>query len=259
MSGDWIKMRNNLWDDPRVSRLCDMTGESEAAVVGGLYWLWASADEHTEDGYMPGLSVTGIDRKTGIKGLGQALVDIGWIEDTEGGITIQRFDEHNGTSAKRRCMEAKRKADGRKVSASDADEVQTESAEIGTSCVAKEEKNIKTKTNAQPTGFAEFWSAYPRKEGKAKAEQAWNKQKPDLATVLAALAIAKNSDQWRKDNGQYIPHPATWINGKRWEDGQEQAQIPSSVSASIDGDIVTLPNGQKMPRAAYELNRRMMA
>lgn len=48
MAGDWIKMRSNLWDDPRVARICDLTDVGEAAVVGGLYWLWATADQHSE-------------------------------------------------------------------------------------------------------------------------------------------------------------------------------------------------------------------
>jgi hypothetical protein len=108
MAGDWIKMRGNLWDDPRIGRLVDMTDTSEAAVIGGLYWLWAAADQHTEDGLMPGLSLRQIDRKTGIKGLGQALVDIGWIADHADAISIIKFEEHNGTSAKKRCQTAKR-------------------------------------------------------------------------------------------------------------------------------------------------------
>ena len=126
MAGDWIKMRNNLWDDPRVSRLCDLTDQSEAAVIGGLYWLWAAADEHTEDGHMPGLSLRGIDRKTGVSGLGKALETIGWVKEIDGGLEIVRFDEHNGASAKRRTMEAQRKANARTVSASNADKSRTE-------------------------------------------------------------------------------------------------------------------------------------
>jgi len=110
MAGDWIKMRGNLWDDPRVGALVDATDSSEATVIGGLYWLWASADQHTEDGFMPGLSLRQIDRKTGIKGFGQAVASIGWIEECEEGIRIVRFDEHNGASAKKRCQTAKRVA-----------------------------------------------------------------------------------------------------------------------------------------------------
>lgn len=110
MAGEWIKMRTNLWDDPRVSNLCDLTGSGEAAVIGGLYWLWASSDEHTEDGFMPGLSLASIDRKTGIRGLGDALVSIGWISTIDGGVMLERFSEHNGKSAKNRAQTAKRVA-----------------------------------------------------------------------------------------------------------------------------------------------------
>ncbi len=77
MAGDWIKMRGNLWDDPRIAKLCDITGQGEAAIVGALYWLWASADQHTENGVMLGLSLRQIDRKTGINGFGDALIVIG--------------------------------------------------------------------------------------------------------------------------------------------------------------------------------------
>lgn len=140
MAGDWIKMRNNLWDDPRVSRICDLTNEGEAAVVGGLYWLWASADEHTEDGYLPGLTTLGIDRKTGVKGFGAALVAVGWVADTEGGITLLKFEEHNGTSAKRRCVDAQRKATVRNVSASEADTTRTDNGQKTPDLGAREEK-----------------------------------------------------------------------------------------------------------------------
>lgn len=110
MAGEWIKMRTNLWDDPRVGQICDTTGLVEAQVIGGLYWLWATADEHTEDGLMPGLSIRQIDRKTGCAGLGAALISIGWIVETPDGVTLIDFEEHNGASAKKRCQTAKRVA-----------------------------------------------------------------------------------------------------------------------------------------------------
>ncbi|HQY94574.1 MAG TPA: hypothetical protein PLS79_23405, partial [Caldilinea sp.] len=108
VAGDWIKMRGNLWDDPRVSRLVDMTDSSEAAVIGALYWLWATADQHTEDGIMPGLTTKAIDRKTGLQGFGNALIVIGWLADHPDGVRIIKFEEHNGASAKSRCQTAKR-------------------------------------------------------------------------------------------------------------------------------------------------------
>lgn len=104
---NWIKMRGNLWDDPRVAKICDDTGKREAEVIGGLYWLWSMADEQTDDGTLIGLSTATIDRKTGIKGFGEAVLSIGWIEQLPDGLMIVRFEEHNGASAKRRAGMAK--------------------------------------------------------------------------------------------------------------------------------------------------------
>lgn len=127
MAADWIKMRGNLWDDPRVAALCDACDCGEAQVIGALYWLWATADQHTEDGLMPGLTIRQIDRKTGVPGFGNALEKIGWIEVLDAGVALARFEEHNGASAKRRAADAQRKAGVRNVSASDADKSQTDS------------------------------------------------------------------------------------------------------------------------------------
>lgn len=69
--------------------------------------------------------------------------------------------------------------------------------------------------------FEEFWKAYPKKVAKQSALKVWEKLKPDeelTATILSAIEKQKRSATWKKDNGQYIPHPATWLNGKRWED-----------------------------------------
>lgn len=114
MAGDWIKMRCNLWDDPRVSGLADATKTKEATIIGGLYWLWATADQHTQDGFLQGMTLQTIDRKTGIKGFGYALESIGWAIEVEGGVTLPRFQEHNGASAKERAQTAKRVATHKK-------------------------------------------------------------------------------------------------------------------------------------------------
>jgi len=77
-------------------------------------------------------------------------------------------------------------------------------------------------------GFNSFWVAYPKKTGKGAAEKSWNKFKPPLAIVLTSIAAQKQTAQWSKDNGQFIPNPATWINQKRWED--EQMEVTSKFS-----------------------------
>lgn len=69
--------------------------------------------------------------------------------------------------------------------------------------------------------FEQFWQAYPRKVGKGGAYKAWQhaKDRPCLACLLEVVKTQSNSKDWRKDGGQFIPHPATWLNQRRWEDG----------------------------------------
>jgi len=76
----------------------------------------------------------------------------------------------------------------------------------------------KQPTSSNDDGFDFFWKIYPRKVGKGAAEKAWEKQNPNLDVVVASVEAQMTSEQWQKDNGQYIPNPATWINQKRWED-----------------------------------------
>lgn len=68
--------------------------------------------------------------------------------------------------------------------------------------------------------FNTFWDAYPNKVARKAAFKAWEKAKdrPHIADILNALQKAKQSKQWTKDNGEFIPHPATWINSGRWDD-----------------------------------------
>jgi len=70
-------------------------------------------------------------------------------------------------------------------------------------------------------GFESFWKEYPKKVGKGAALKAWGRIRPSNGTregILAAVRTQKTWEQWTKDNGQYIPNPATWLNQKRWED-----------------------------------------
>jgi hypothetical protein len=86
-------------------------------------------------------------------------------------------------------------------------------------------------------GFADFWCAYPKKVAKPAAEKAWKKIKPTgqvVADLMAGLERQAASEQWRKDSGQFIPNPATWLNGRRWEDEAPPVTVqPIQPASSI--------------------------
>ena len=91
-----------------------------------------------------------------------------------------------------------------------------------TSRARKTNTKTKTKTvNPLNPLFDRFWEAYPKKVAKEVARKAFEKVSPDevlLAVILKAIDAQKSTAQWTKDNGEFIPHPSTWLNQARWED-----------------------------------------
>lgn len=82
--------------------------------------------------------------------------------------------------------------------------------------------------------FDRWWENYPRKVAKAEAERAWSQIDPDelLAKQLCeAVWRQRKSEQWRRDQGQYIPHPATWLRQRRWED---QVSVSGAAPPDVD-------------------------
>ena len=101
-------------------------------------------------------------------------------------------------------------------------------------------------------GFDLFWSTFPRKIGKGAAELAWKKLKPDgtlQARIIQAVKAQCKSEQWRRDQGQSIPHPATWRNGKRWED-EVEAKIANDKPPVMYRTLPPRPDGEACPPEA---------
>lgn len=92
-------------------------------------------------------------------------------------------------------------------------------------------KREKSPVSGLEERFDTFWKAYPKKTAKDDARKAFAKRKPDAAmleNMLAALEVQSRSPAWTKEGGQFIPNPATWLNGGRWQDGEADALIGGS-------------------------------
>lgn len=90
--------------------------------------------------------------------------------------------------------------------------------------------------------FEIFWKEYPKKVAKQYALKAWMRIKPSkeqFGRMLKALAEQKQSEQWCKDNGRYIPNPATWLNGGYWDDEIQDVRqaIPAGMKGLKDNDF----------------------
>lgn len=278
MAGDWIKMRTDLYRDPKVSLIADalMAPGSELSryvtnncqremtvtrnvmrnvTVGALVSVWGvmrqRGKRNGDDLVCHGVTLMVLDDIADLPGFGAAVALSGWVRQTAEGLEFPRFfDEYNvspeektrssGAERQRRYRERHgQKSDGE----SDGSGCVTGDVTSNVTVTPREEKNREEKENTpqppnggrqrrskgddEPEGFGEFWSAYPRKVGKDAARKAFAKRKPDaelLAKMLAAVAIQAKSVQWLRDGGQYIPHPSTWLNEGRWDDGEGVAQ-----------------------------------
>lgn len=113
---------------------------------------------------------------------------------------------------------------------------------------------------AAAAGWLEFWAAYPRGAGKKAARKVWNRIAPDdtlQARMLAAIAVQRRSDAWRKEGGNYIPHAATWLNGERWTDSEPK---PGVVVSRLPDEIEQLEAqlvGERSPAKIMEINAQL--
>lgn len=88
-------------------------------------------------------------------------------------------------------------------------------------------------------GFVQFLDAYPaHKRDEGAAWQAWltlsrAKQLPGLPKLLDAITAWERSEQWQKDNGQYVPMASSFLAKRRFLDTPQQWADPKQ---SFDPD-----------------------
>lgn len=83
------------------------------------------------------------------------------------------------------------------------------------------ERKESTRVTTREAEFDKFWAIYPRKDSKVQAEKAFAKLSPNeqlFAEILEGVGRAETSEQWRKDDGKFIPYASTWLNQRKWED-----------------------------------------
>jgi len=95
----------------------------------------------------------------------------------------------------------------------------------------KESNTPREGAEALPPGFAGFWAAYPKKANRPDAIKAWKQVRGDKneEEILRSVESFKATQGWTKDNGQFIPHPASWLRGKRWEDETGESESASDI------------------------------
>lgn len=260
MAGDWIKWSKGLGRKPEVMQIAVRLKLSRHAVAGLLMEVWEWADDNvlideSASGFdpdnCPGSVRLGDESKQlfdatfAVSGLADALAAVNWIEVRSGSLTFPNFARHNGKSAKARALDTARKRAERgkpapNLSGSQPDKNRTR---------AKESQREPKKDPPTPTGvdarvgsknedprFAEFWNRYPRKVAKPKAADAFAKIAPApelFAAIMAGLERQRDSPKWSENDGEFIPHPTTWLNQQRWDDVIEKLHAKPTKTQAL--------------------------
>jgi len=103
---------------------------------------------------------------------------------------------------------------------------------------------VQLQVREEAATFDDFWLIYPRRVAKKDAKRAWDKITPKVQ-MQALIALADWRQVWlSRGELQYVPHPASWLNGERWDD-----ELPEDFNRSR---IVPAANREFAPHVETE-------
>ncbi len=251
----WIESHQELGRHPKALKLtrllkAEQPGTALPAVVGYLHFLWWWAMDFAQDGSLARYDAYEIAEAAQWNGDAQAfldaLIEAGFIDRKGDDLTLHDWDEYAGKLLERRAKDRERKrtaaeeAKRERGTPNNSDGKPTERGRTPSlPNLTQPNQHNQTKPNqhnptlpnqTKPSAasaesleqtFAAFWNEYPRKVGKTKCFDVWKKLKPSaelVEKIMAAVMAQKQTAQWQKDGGAYIPHPTTWLNQGRWDD-----------------------------------------
>lgn len=228
----FVRLETSFWTHRKTMRLRALIGDAALWLPPRL---WCYAAQNQPDGdfskYLPAEFAMILAYLGDAQALLEALQQAGFLD----GMQIHGWPEHNGyhevyaerakKAANARWGNEKKRKERRGKGEEKRREEQAQSS-IASS-------------NAQASSFEEFWQSYPRRVGKADAERAFDKHDCAklLPQILTAIRKCKISADWTKDAGQFIPHPATWLNRRGWDDELLPARNGNSIRENIKPHI----------------------
>ena len=111
MAVNWLKVETTTPDKKEMLRLGHLCKLSKADTFLAWFQLWAYFDREANDGFVPGMTRSAVDKIAEVPGFAVALEDkdVDWIYVDSTGLTVAEWDIHNGKKAKKRALDAKRK------------------------------------------------------------------------------------------------------------------------------------------------------
>lgn len=260
-------------DHPKNKRLARLLGVEPWASLGLLEAVWHWVGRYAPCGFVTAEELADCADSAHFRDdLAQVLVPTGWLDRVDGGFYVHDWHDHaddtvKKTLAKRgetfhsgapvRHSRTSREpiADYERTtrerlanrSRSDREPFANDSRTIRDKPEPEPEpsQSQKPKPNNPPDPpggeeggqFERFWDQYPRKAAKSAALKAWRKLTgTDRETALSRLAAWLANWQTGRESGEFKrfgPHPATWINQRRWEDELDGSGAEDEVKAGI--------------------------
>lgn len=217
-----IRVNCDLWDHPKYQRLTAQLGD----IAGlALIRLWSWAGRYKMDGKLGAMSDAEI--ATAAKWQGDPAEFVGALR--EAGTWSAWLDKDGDLHDWPDHQPFVVKTDQRREQASMAGKAAWKNRKKIPADAPARTKPI-THDSLYSPEFEAFWEPYPRKVGKGAAYRSWMKmpetEQELLSKCLTALEWQKKSEDWAKENGQYVPHPATYLNGRRFDDEPPPAPAP---------------------------------
>jgi predicted phage replisome organizer len=222
----WIKITTDMFDDEKI-RLIESIPEGDAILVTWIKLL-TLAGKTNDNGtiyltetipYTEDMLSTICRRPLQIIRLAlQTFEKLEMIAIENGIINIVNWEKHQNIE---RLQQIREQTRTRVARFREKQRLLSEPVTLRNTEVTQQNKNKNKNIYMLKNGFNLFWERYPKKLAKRDAEKAFAKINPDeklFNLILEKLELYKQSEAWLKDGGQFIPYPATWLNGRRWED-----------------------------------------
>lgn len=247
----WIESHDDIWEHHKLDHLQEKLApllpgldveEIRALLVGQLHSLWHFVLRNAwRDANLEKWGESGIERAARWKkepgAFVRALREVGFLD----GWLAHGWMDRAGDLVWKRLEREKLKTRGGPGTVrgdNGGRSVPVREATVPDRTVHNRTEQLSPPKATASDGFEAFWAAYPRKVAKQAALRGWRRIKANqelLARILAAVERHKQSEQWQQDGGRFIPHPATWLNQKRWEDEVHDGYQDAGAAKPIPG------------------------
>lgn len=240
MAMNWIKVRDDLHEDPSVLWIAQQLKTRPETVVGYCLRFWGLVSRQTCDGCLKGVAMMSLENAISLPGFGSLLVRAGWLEYDDSDpewpiIKVPKFERHLSEGAKQRALRAEQKRRERVAKTSDKCRKPPTTREEKR---REESKELKFFTPA----FHEFWSAYPARSGRKVGKQAAAKLFAAIEDQAAVVSAAANYAASKTAVDGYAKDPERFLKNGFWLDWTEYVKPESRVATEEDARSWTYSN-----------------